>query len=647
MKLPGASVAGAASSFLMRHLATITLCAFATLVAVGALGTRVGPLLHQERLTDIVLGLVWSIIAVSSLWLARTRPLYLLAMWSFLLAIIAHSFCNLYWPSLRPGVPIQDYLLADEVSSNYSFDQAKIYWRHMALVLLSSTAAASAYAEVGALGRRRCLWFLAAVALLAFTVVGIQSYFSLSFLSAGSGSAMGNSRAPGLLEDSGASTVYYAALVSGMIYLGLFGPFAPGPRFLLVTAAIAGALLAKGTGGRIFFVSIGASGLIGLGLAAAGLLLRIHRRHSLLQQISILGASALLIGIGFKTSPQLRKVWSAFELPQSISKDGLWTWFIQVSHRIDPIRSVHMKVMLRTFAKHPWFGTGLGSFHSNYFEHLSWALSTGGSRYPDPPASLYLMIVSELGLVGVAIILTGLGMLTYVSIAMLKSAPDSSTSTKAQAAWNCAGIGVLVSLCISFVIGSHLLFLSASSALALGIFAVVLSKNMPKFRRSWAVATFFSCTALLLTHCLILFLSAPRVPQFRWAARGKAQVPLSLTVPISTQGFKGTWLSSGAEVLYDGRPVRIFVEMPPEYYPLTIAGTFVGPSGDELARKKFVVEEYDLHQPWRTFDLSVAGGEACAELVGPEHFCSVRIETAPVWSWDRQMVGFFVMENTL
>ena len=66
MKLPGASVAGAASSFLSRHLAAITLCAFATLVAVGALGTRVGPLLHQERLINIVLGLEWAFIAVSS-----------------------------------------------------------------------------------------------------------------------------------------------------------------------------------------------------------------------------------------------------------------------------------------------------------------------------------------------------------------------------------------------------------------------------------------------------------------------------------------------------------------------------------------------------------------------------------------------------
>jgi len=103
-----------------------------------------------------------------------------------------------------------------------------------------------------------------------------------------------------------------------------------------------------------------------------------------------------------------------------------------------------MKVMLRAFIRHPWFGTGLGSFHANYYENLAWALSTGGDKYADPPASFFLMIASELGLAGVVVILVGCWLLARASRLMLKASLGGGEFTKAQAAWHCAGAGILV-----------------------------------------------------------------------------------------------------------------------------------------------------------------------------------------------------------
>jgi len=645
MKLRRLSAAPLTNGPLMRHLAVITLLAFAALLAVGALATRIDILLHRDYLRGVIQSLEWLVLAVSTLWLAKTRPLLLAALWSFLIAVIAHSFCNLYWPSLRPGVPVQDYLLTDQVSSHYSFNLAKVYWRHIALVLLSSSAAASAYAAVSPTKQRQFKWLLGTVFALAFAVVALQTFYNLNFLAAGSGTAMIARRAPGLFEDSGASTVYYAALISGMFFLALFGPFTLKERILWVAATITATAFAYGTGGRIFFVSILVSGFVAVSLAGTDLLLRIRRKHSYQQHLLILGAATILVGIGFRASSQMRKVWTAFDIPHSLSRQGLWIWLTQLGNRIDPIRAVHMKVMLRAFIRHPWFGTGLGSFHVNYYEHLDWALATGGNKYADPPASFFLMIASELGLAGVVLIVVGCCLLVRAARLMLRASIGDGGLTKAQAAWQCAGVGILISLCCSFLIGAHLLFLSASSLLALGLFAITYPRHDPSIKRRWAARVLFSCALLLLTHCVILFCTAPRVPQFRWSVRGQAQVPVSPSVPIGTQGFVGGWIPSGGEVLYVGLPVRIFVEMPPEFYPLKVTATFVDQSGSELAISDYVVEAYDPHQPWRTFDLTTDRAAGCADSIGPEHFCSVRIVTKPVWSWDGQKMGFFLVKT--
>ena len=644
MKHHGASVADATSSIFLRHLATITLGVFAALVAVGPLGTRLGPLLHQERLTNIVLGFEWIVIAASSLWLAKTRPVYLLVIWSLLLAIIAHSFCNLYWPSLKPGVPVQDYLLADQVSSNYSFDQAKIYWRHMAIVLLASTAAASAYAAVGTKKQRWFQWFIGSILVIAVAVVAIQSYCNMRFLSEGSGSAMGNRRAPGLLEDSGASTVYYAAMVSGMLYLGLFGPLRNKTKLLWVSAAFFSAFFAIGTGGRILFVSITLSGLAGLCLVTVGHLLRLHSKRSLWVPLATLSACVLLISAGIRSSKPLRHTWSTLSPPNSYSWPGLTNWLTDLCLRVDPIRTVHMRVMLRTISKHPWFGTGLGSFYSNFFENLSWAASTGGVKYADPPSSLYLMLTSELGLAGGIIIVTGAFLLTNAMLSMLRIPSDICQPAKSNALWHCAGLGILISLSISFMIGAHLMFLSVSSLLSMGIFAVAIHESRKTIKQRSILRCILICSTLLLTQCLILAISAPRVPEFRWRERGTPQTPLGLLLPISTHGLTGTWIASGGEVLYKGLPVTIYVEMPPEYYPLSVTSTFVGPTGVKLETKEFTLDHYDLNQPWKSINLYLAEPNACSNNVGPNNFCSIRVETSPVWRWLGQKVGFYIRD---
>jgi len=314
--------------------------------------------------------------------------------------------------------------------------------------------------------------------------------------------------------------------------------------------------------------------------------------------------------------------------------------------KIDPIRLVHVKVMLRSFVHHPLFGTGLGSFYENYFENLNWAISTGGAKYADPPASLYLMIASELGTAGLIFLAVSLGLLAKSVFSLIHKSTTTTTTTSREGIWHCAGVGLLISLGLSFLIGSPLLFLSVTTLLALGIFAIGLptSEAGNWLEKRWLANTLFLCAGILSISCLVLLSSAPRAPAFRWHERGVAQVPLSLSVPIHTRGLRGTWIASGGEVLYQGSPIRIFIEMPQEFYPLTIKARFIGQNAEELITKTFHVDSYDKAQPWRVFVLAIDDPSICAIAVGPMHFCSIQIETEPVWRWSGQDIGFFLAD---
>ncbi len=624
-------------------IASLLLFTYSAWLIAGGLGVRAGVLLHSSIVGDVVANLDLVVLILSVSWSIQAR---LRRVWLHLTVasvILGHSFASLYWPSLRIGVPIQDYLLADQVSSNYSFHWALVLWRHAVVAVVGAITARSAYEF---LSRRWRVYFRIVALMLfvvTFAVVSVQKFWHLDFLAEGAGNSMSAIRAPGLLEDSGASTVFCAILAAGAYFLALFGRFHAGYRCLCMALVVWALISGSATGGRVFFAASLMPIVIGAAAATVRLLLRAKRRGFSHRDIYSLGFGGALILIFLLLPSPLKRIWEAFFPSSPDSCTALLGCINQLAMRIDPVRAVHMKVMLRTFWEHPLFGTGLGSFYANYFEHLSWALRGGGIVYADPPASLYLMLISEAGILGLAIVCLS----CYQLACMLRLVSTDGTEAPGHADafnWRCFGIGMLLSFACSSLIGVHLIFLSVTVLFSLGVFATCAPSGPYAQKKMRGRFILYAGAALLAGRCVSLALAAPRVPEFRWVNRGKPQVPLSLSPPISTQGRSGVWLASGGEVLYAGKPIEVFVEMPPEYYPLHVHADLFDAGGQPVAEQHEIVDRYDAGRPGKSFVLFSSSRPECLDA-RPDHYCSVRIKTNPTWHYEKQQVGAFIYDS--
>jgi len=550
------------------------------------------------------------------------RPLWAITVGLTYLLLLTNAFWSLYWPSLRPGIPVQDFLLADQVSANYSFGQARIYLKTSVVMLLIGLAARVSWTSATVRVR---WWFTVAVwsaiglNLLVFAMQG----WDLSLLSAGSGSAVVSGRAPGLLEDSGASTVYGAAVLAGMVFVALFARLPMVRRVLWGIGAVLGIAVAMATGGRVFLLALSVASAIGLWV----LVIRVLPGAPL-------KAVAVVVGVvGAIAQVPLRLGTAVFSQPLQVLNQALYT--------LDRARVTHLKVMGRAFVEQPWLGTGFGMFYGNYFQHLDWALSTFGTVLDDPPASMYLMLLSELGVAGVLMVAAGLiwvaGRLVRLSNAADDGRPD---------VWTAFAVGASVSVAVSFLVGIYVIFWSVP-ALAIPI-AIGGATETVRGRR-WFAAVWGAALLVVAISCVKLWATAPRAPEFRWKERGTPQIPVSLVVPIWPAGLEGIWASSGAEFLFGGKPLWFHIERPTEFYPMTFTIQVFDRGGRQVASNEQVFEAPTGTDPGRLiqvpFDDDV--NSLCAANITPEDYCTFRITTTPEWPLDKQPVAVLYVTRNL
>ena len=630
--------------------ASCVLIAFGLWLGHAAFATRASYLLNNDALRSTPLVADGMMFLVSSLWLLRVAPRFWFFMTSLAAAILIHSACHIYWPSLQAGIPLQDFLLGDRVSANYSFNSGVTYLRHLGLAILSGAAARSAYQIACPAAQRTFAYWLILIAFVTFAVAGVQTHLDLHFLADGSGSAVSGLRATSLLEDSGASTVYCGGIISGLIFVTLFAYWPVRQRIFWILGTLLGLVCGAGTGGRVFFVMVASSGFLAGIFTIFCFCRNAHgikaRPVGYLIQLLLLSAG---LSAAIAAQSPLKKVISALTLPSEWGRAGLLSWLNSTLLRLDLPRAVPIKTMMRAIELHPWAGTGLGSFYSNYFEFLPWALSTGGIDNVDVPSSFYLSILSELGLVGwifigglILLVIKGTTFELIPSLSRPMYSPNSS-SVAAADRWLWFGYGGFFALLISLTIGMHFLFASVSSFAGLLTFCLIsVKRNGSLLLKRGLFFWWAGCCSLLIANCMFMWLQAPRQPAFRWTARGKPQIPLSLSIPISTAGRKGIWLSSGGELLYHHQPVKLFVEMPPEFYPVTVLAQLFGPDGRLVETISKVVERYDRINPGRDIEIAFQKEDICPSTPQPENFCSFRLRTTPVWIWLGQAVGVFV-----
>lgn len=581
------------------------------------------------------------ILAVFLLILFEHRKLTLILVTFGLL--LSSSFSHLYQPSLNFSVPIQDWMLADKVSSNYSFEQVKAYLKNIFVPLILLSAVFLPRTKLSDERKAGCVFWVVILAFICNSIVAsIQGFYGLSFLAQGSGTAVGATRAAGLLEDSGASTVYFAMMVSGTFSALVLGHSKKLIKVFIILLLLAGCIAGAQTSGRTFFLSTIIS-VLALTTVAFTKALK-SKDFKVVLFIAIM----FLLFCGVFTYMIVWKMQAYQDLQawaEGVAEPGKFSIYSFITE-LDPVRSVHWLVMIKTFFQEPIFGTGLGTFYSNYFEHLDWALGFGGRELADPPSSFYLMLMSELGLAGV-ILTAGFWAVLGNAAIMYMSCQTSQRSTPQIPGTFC--LGAAISLGISLSIGMHFLFSSIGSLAVLTLWPLVGKIYQEKVTIRRISYYLFSVLLLFLAlSCMKAYINAPRPPAFRWEARGVPQVPISLNVPIAVPTSKGgVWLQSGAEIALYKPKFSFFVEMPSTQYPLDIHIRIMTARGVEIAHGSYRINEYSLPRPGKvlSFDIPPKFHSLCFDFIDEKQHCGAQIETKPEWRFNGAKVGFFVFAS--
>ncbi len=394
-------------------------------------------------------------------------------------------------------------------------------------------------------------------------------------------------------------------------------------RLVWGVAALTGAALSVATGGRIFFLSLAVAVAAALWILAARALSTTWARVG----VAATGAAAAAglvfarLGTGLVTAPLMT------------INDALVAQ--------DVVRSVHFKVMARAFWEHPWFGTGFGSYYANFWHYLGWALISGGAMYADVPGSMYLMLLSELGVAGALVILAGLIWLVVRLVRLTKPAAGEGPDL-----WTAFAVGASVSVAVSFLVGIHVIFWSVP---ALVIPIAIGGASEPASGRRWFAAVWGAALLIIAISCVKLWATAPRAPEFRWKERGTPQIPVSLVVPIWPAGLEGIWASSGAEFLFEGKPLWFHIERPAEFYPMTFTIQVFDRGGRQVATHEQVFEAPTGADPGRLIQVPFNDdvNNLCATNITPDDYCSFRITTTPEWTLDKQPVAVLYVTRNL
>jgi hypothetical protein len=519
-------------------------------------------------------------------------------------------------------------MLAKDVSAYFQWNYATRLAANVGVMLLLITALPDIYRSAS-IGQRRRLWYLVIFILAAnVTIALLQGFYDLNFMAVGSGSAVSVGRAAALFEDSGASTVIFAAALSFAIGKLLISP-APLHFVVVILIAIAG----YQTGGRTFFVSSFVGSLAAALIFLWGIIL--HRRRLWSQRIVLtsLVVLALLAFIFSKIPPSVIAVFSRFYTGMSagdnfmeILANNLW--------ETDRVRATSLRVMSLAAKDHYWDGTGFGTYQSYFREYFPEVVRIWSQGYDwvDLPSALYAMVPAELGVINSYLIL--------IFIAFWAVARISCLFTKDIL----PVMAAIVSVLCSFWFGVHLIFQSFVVGFGVLIAAIEFTAVDSSGRRRMFVVAIPLIIGLAIA-VTIKILGASRQVEYRSDILYAPQMPVPINAPISPRGRSGQWLASGAEIFYPGKPVSIFIEHPENLYPLTVIWTIRGSDGQKLGGGESKIDKLDAINGG--VDLRIGDDQSlnCPEEFNTKDYCSLQVSTKPSWKWGRDTLGWFYVKE--
>jgi hypothetical protein len=618
------------------------------LLTMGFMGAGVLP--RAEAL-----GWIPSYVLTFVLWTQAIFGVVVLLRWStriavFVLllfsAVLLHSFCNIYTPSLRIGIPIQDYLLHDLVSANYSFNMAKLYLSNLFFFAPASLAIGLYWRRLSSASTAIFVLGIAVTILANISVIFWQGFTDLNFLAAGSGTAVAAHRAAGLLEDSGASTVYMGAIMAMLWAVAIATVNLAGiSRILIYGILILGVVSTHYTDGRIFYVSF----LGSVALISAGVAYRFVNSRATRFSWSKLAVGLALGGMGvagtlYLGRDRLNSMYQKFADAKLDENIGPIWGILKVT---DQARTSSYYTTYLTWLDHQNFGSGLGSYHAQNFIYASRLLNDLGlTPLVDNPANMYLTVLAALGMAGI-LLWIAYGQIIF-RLVRASFAAKAREWTPGEGSVLVGALAILLAISVSFMAGIHLIFVSFGSLFMVPFIACgILASHRIKDRKLFSRIGLASGLAIiiLLGRSAYLAATAAPIPEFQWAELGKAQIPLPLRVPISPRENTGYWASNPAEILYDGSVVKVFVEMPKENYPLQVHTNLFDQSGKEAWSQTDAVDDYTLPDPSRVYSFE-PGEEFKSKCANPTpvSYCYLRISLSPRWIWEGQVIGPFIIK---
>ncbi|MBX9702914.1 MAG: hypothetical protein K2X39_02050, partial [Silvanigrellaceae bacterium] len=128
---------------------------------------------------------------VALLYGARYLTRFTLSILFLIAAILLHSYAHLYYPSLSLDILKMDYRISDYFSSNFLFDWAKLYIKHFCYFFFPFLVFYHSNREKNKSIVSHFQIVLIFTFLINIIVTLLQRFYSLDFLSAKSGSALG------------------------------------------------------------------------------------------------------------------------------------------------------------------------------------------------------------------------------------------------------------------------------------------------------------------------------------------------------------------------------------------------------------------------------------------------------------------------
>ncbi|MEZ4743556.1 MAG: hypothetical protein R3B45_14115 [Bdellovibrionota bacterium] len=303
---------------------------------------------------------------------------------------------------------------------------------------------------------------------------------------------------------------------------------------------------------------------------------------------------------------------------------------------VDRIRFGHQSTMWHSFKENPIWGWGLGWFYPNYLQYFD-LFKNKAILFSDPPASFYLMFLSDLGLSAIFIFFS----FAVIFIFCLKNVfrYDSYDSLLLPS------IGAMTSLLACWIIGIHFIFDSIAFLTAF-IITCLIAHFMRFASNRWkyfAIVGLALAVAVLSLRSIFLIFNAPPVPEFLWNRRAKPQIPASLIVPIQAPK-NGYWLAAGVPYFVDNPKLQLFAEMPPGKYPLKIKMELQYTSTKVIATNIHQIDEYTLPTPGKSYwvDFSNHWIEHCPDKPTISDYCSIKVSVEPEWVWNKQPIGVYL-----